>query len=356
MNSLPRTSPASSPDGAVIDRVDRGGVGEDGDDGLGFARELGRRGGDRRRPHPPAASVLSAERFHTRDLVPDLHQPLRDGGAHLADARRCRCASCELLPLPVVGSRRDDKGLCARPRKPLARAPMRRWNLNAARNPCVASAANAMGNGDWEWRRRTVGVVGLGIMGGAFARTSSPPAGAWSATTSIRPAAAPWRAPGSRSPPDAKTLAAEAPTIITSLPKPSALDATVDGDRRRRSVGPRVIVEASTFTIDDKLEAERALRKAGHVMLDCPVSGTGSQAKVKDLVIYASGDSKAIRKLQPLFAGFCARGARPRRLRQRQPHEIRREPPGRHQQRRRAPRRWCSASSPGSIRRPCSRW
>ncbi len=67
---------------------------------------------------------------------------------------------------------------------------------------------------------------------------------------------------------------------------------------------PRVVVEASTFKIDDKLKAERALRNAGHVMLDCPVSGTGSQAKVKDLVIYASGDSKAIRKLRPLFAGF----------------------------------------------------
>ena len=46
------------------------------------------------------------------------------------------------------------------------------------------------------------------------------------------------------------------------------------------------------------------MRKAGHVMLDCPVSGTGSQAKIKDLVIYASGDSKAIRRLRPLFAGF----------------------------------------------------
>ena len=65
-----------------------------------------------------------------------------------------------------------------------------------------------------------------------------------------------------------------------------------------------MIVEASTFTIDDKVTAERALRKAGHVMLDCPVSGTGAQAKVKDLVIYASGDSNAIRKLRPLFAGF----------------------------------------------------
>ena len=40
------------------------------------------------------------------------------------------------------------------------------------------------------------------------------------------------------------------------------------------------------------------------MLLDCPVSGTGSQAKTKDLVIYASGDSKAIGKLRPMFGGF----------------------------------------------------
>ena len=103
--------------------------------------------------------------------------------------------------------------------------------------------------------------------------------------------------------PDTKTLAAEVATIITSLPKPAALDATVAAIVDA-GVRPRVIIEASTFTIEDKLKAERALRKAGHVMLDCPVSGTGSQAQVKDLVIYASGDTATIRRLRPLFAGF----------------------------------------------------
>src|SRR5262249_56286218 len=47
-----------------------------------------------------------------------------------------------------------------------------------------------------------------------------------------------------------------------------------------------------------------ALRRAGHVMLDCPVSGTGAEAAVKDLVIYASGDSREIKKLRGLFADF----------------------------------------------------
>jgi len=47
------------------------------------------------------------------------------------------------------------------------------------------------------------------------------------------------------------------------------------------------------------------LRAAGHVLLDCPLSGTGAQAKVRDLVVYASGDSASIAALKPLFSGFA---------------------------------------------------
>jgi L-threonate 2-dehydrogenase len=149
-----------------------------------------------------------------------------------------------------------------------------------------------------------VGIVGLGIMGGAFAQNLV--AAGWRVHGhDIDPARrrAMARA-GVALAPDAGALAAEVPIIITSLPKPAALDSTVAAIVAAR-VRPRVIVEASTFTIDNKLRAERALRAAGHIMLDCPVSGTGAQAKVKDLVVYASGERKAIRRLRPLFAGFA---------------------------------------------------
>jgi L-threonate 2-dehydrogenase len=152
--------------------------------------------------------------------------------------------------------------------------------------------------------KKNVGVVGLGIMGGAFARNLV--AAGWRVVGYDIDAArrrAMARA-GIEIAEDAKTLAAEARTIITSLPKPAALDATVRAIIDA-NVDRRVIVEMSTFAIDDKLAAERALRKAGHVMLDCPVSGTGAQAKVKDLVIYASGERQSIRRLRPLFAAFA---------------------------------------------------
>jgi len=149
-----------------------------------------------------------------------------------------------------------------------------------------------------------VGIVGLGIMGGAFARNLV--AAGWrvigyDVDANRRRAMA--RA-GVEIVADAKAFAAEVKTIITSLPKPAALDATVAAIVQAR-VSPRVVIEASTFAIDDKLRAERALRKAGHVLLDCPVSGTGAQAKTKDLVVYASGERKAIRSLRPLFAAFA---------------------------------------------------
>ncbi len=66
----------------------------------------------------------------------------------------------------------------------------------------------------------------------------------------------------------------------------------------------KTIVEMSTFAISDKEKAERILAKAGHTMLDTPVSGTGSQARAGDLVFYASGSTAAVKKLTPMFAAF----------------------------------------------------
>jgi putative dehydrogenase len=148
----------------------------------------------------------------------------------------------------------------------------------------------------------TVGVVGLGNMGGAFARHL---ASAGRRVLGFDIDAARKRAAASAGVETVplETLAAEAQVIILSLPNPQALDATVTAITGQ-DFPPRIVVEASTFTLGDKERAEAALRKAGHVMLDCPVSGTGAQAAVKDIVVYASGDAEAIAKVMPMFADF----------------------------------------------------
>jgi 3-hydroxyisobutyrate dehydrogenase-like beta-hydroxyacid dehydrogenase len=104
--------------------------------------------------------------------------------------------------------------------------------------------------------------------------------------------------------PDTRHLAGTVRTIITSLPKPAALESTLAAIADAGS-RPVVVIETSTFALADKLAAARTLKAAGHIMLDCPISGTGAQAKTRDIVVYASGDRKAIKRLRPVFAGFA---------------------------------------------------
>ena len=131
-------------------------------------------------------------------------------------------------------------------------------------------------------KKGAVGVVGLGIMGGAFAEN-------------LR--AAGWRVIGYDVAParrralgrigveiaaDAGEVARQAQVIILSLPKPAALAATVAAIAGAK-VPRRVVIVASTFKLEDKAAAEVAMRKAGHVLLDCPVSGPAFRLKQKIL-------------------------------------------------------------------------
>jgi 3-hydroxyisobutyrate dehydrogenase-like beta-hydroxyacid dehydrogenase len=102
---------------------------------------------------------------------------------------------------------------------------------------------------------------------------------------------------------NAAEVASAVPIILTSLPKPRALTETVQEIAAAR-LRSKVVVEMSTFAISDKEKAARALHRAGHVMIDCPVSGTGSQAKNRDLVFYASGNAKTIARLRPVLMAF----------------------------------------------------
>jgi 3-hydroxyisobutyrate dehydrogenase-like beta-hydroxyacid dehydrogenase len=149
----------------------------------------------------------------------------------------------------------------------------------------------------------TVGVIGLGIMGGSFAKNLAR--AGWRVVGYDISAARRRDAQraGVEIAASAAAVAKAVPTILTSLPKPAALMATVRAIAAAK-LPRKLLVEMSTFTIADKDKAQSVLRKAGHMMLDTPVSGTGSQAATRDLVFYASGDTRAIRRLTPMFEAF----------------------------------------------------
>ena len=151
--------------------------------------------------------------------------------------------------------------------------------------------------------RNTVGIIGLGTMGGAMARNLV--AAGWQVLGYDIDAArgAELAASGVDVRTDVADLARAASALLFSLPSPAASLASAQAVAAS-GAERRVVIEASTLTLKDKLAVEAVLRAAGHVALDCPISGTGAQARTGDLVIYASGDAQSIEASHPLFAGF----------------------------------------------------
>jgi 3-hydroxyisobutyrate dehydrogenase/glyoxylate/succinic semialdehyde reductase len=107
---------------------------------------------------------------------------------------------------------------------------------------------------------------------------------------------------------DVGQVVREVPIIMTSLPSPKAVEDVAQAIANSGQPS-RIVVELSTLTLADKLRFEDILKKAGHIALDCPLSGTGAQAKNRDLVVYASGDSASIARCAELFSDFAKQSA-----------------------------------------------
>tara|TARA_A100001037_G_scaffold163494_1_gene147141 strand:+ start:630 stop:1517 length:888 start_codon:yes stop_codon:yes gene_type:complete len=95
--------------------------------------------------------------------------------------------------------------------------------------------------------------------------------------------------------------------LITSLPTTAALDAVCTGANGIAASGNTdvIVMECSTFPIEDKQRNHDTLAKAGITMLDAPLSGTGAQARVKDLAVYLSGDEAAANACAEVIEGFA---------------------------------------------------
>lgn len=100
-----------------------------------------------------------------------------------------------------------------------------------------------------------------------------------------------------------RDVARAARILITSLPSAAALSQVV-GEILLCGKRGQIVVETSTLPIPVKEAARRRLAAAGVTLLDCPLSGTGAQARAKDLVVYGSGDPAAFRKTLPVLNGF----------------------------------------------------
>ena len=152
----------------------------------------------------------------------------------------------------------------------------------------------------------TVGVIGLGIMGGAMAEALLA-AGFKVCGYDPSPAAARrLKRAGGRPLASSRAVADSAGILLTSLAQAGALAEAVEGiasAARRR----RILIETSTLPLADKHAARSRLAGSGVAVLDCPISGTAVRLKERAWTIFASGSRRAYARARPVLKVFADR-------------------------------------------------
>ena len=121
---------------------------------------------------------------------------------------------------------------------------------------------------------QTIGVVGLGVMGSAMAGNLLKAGFAVEGYDIAPKARAALRRIGGR--PASAVSKLKAPVLITSLPSAQALHEVATAMR-----GKPIVLETSTLPIEEKERARASLARKGITLLDCPLSGTGAQARAR---------------------------------------------------------------------------
>jgi len=155
-------------------------------------------------------------------------------------------------------------------------------------------------------RKPAVGVIGLGIMGGAMAEALLAAGYEVLGYDPAPGAARRLKRAGGYALESSSAVAARARVLITSLPSSPALDSTVRQLAQASAApnGGRILVEMSTLPIADKRRAHARLARAGWIALDCPISGTAARLKDRHWMIFASGERRACARVRALLRVF----------------------------------------------------
>lgn len=151
----------------------------------------------------------------------------------------------------------------------------------------------------------TVGIVGLGIMGSAWYHHLLAAGFEVIGYDILEDKLRALEEAGGKRGSSPADVASRVPVLVTSLDRAEALEAVVSGPdgitQASDTPDDLVVVETSTLPLAAKEAAYRSLDALGITMLDCTISGTGHQARTRDIALYASGDTDAIARCRPVF-------------------------------------------------------
>ncbi|MBI4193664.1 MAG: NAD(P)-dependent oxidoreductase [Betaproteobacteria bacterium] len=152
-----------------------------------------------------------------------------------------------------------------------------------------------------------IGVVGLGIMGGAMAEALLAAGHRVVGYDPLPAARHRLRRAGGRPLASSAAVAERAAVVITSLATAAALDDAAGRIAAAKRPQCRIVIETSTLALADKDRAAIALGRRGITTLDCPVSGTAVRLKEGAWTIFASGSRSAFRRVEPILNVFTGK-------------------------------------------------
>lgn len=156
-------------------------------------------------------------------------------------------------------------------------------------------------------KKPVIGVIGLGIMGGAMAEALLSKGYKVTGHDIVADARRRLARAGGRPLASGAAVARNSDIVITSLATVGALDdvvgqlTTAKSSRRRE---PLIVIETSTLPLVDKARAQNRLRAARITALDCPISGTAVRLKERAWTIFGSGPRAAFDRVCPVLRVF----------------------------------------------------
>lgn len=149
----------------------------------------------------------------------------------------------------------------------------------------------------------SVGIVGLGIMGSAYAKNLIAAGVEVVGADPLPEAQKRLEELGGTAHEAAGPWLADCDLVILALISPKVL-ADISLTLAETLRPGQVVLETGTFALADKEAAHHLLADKGIHLLDCPVSGTGAQAAQGDIVMMASGNADAIEQALPYMEKF----------------------------------------------------
>ena len=152
---------------------------------------------------------------------------------------------------------------------------------------------------------KTIGSIGLGAMGGSYAKFLIEDNYTVYGVDPDTQNAEIFTSLGGLLLNNISDLVDKCNVIILSLPTVPIFKEVINKiEVNGRSNESKILIDMNTISLDDKIETKKKLEKLNISMVDAPVSGTGAQAKVKDIVVMSSGDKAIVDKCDDIFRSF----------------------------------------------------